>query len=482
MRVSIDGVDYAPAGGDSIGITISTQNRHDILARTLAKITEHTPDAWIVVVDDGSETPVVVPEGVHLIRHPTPEGIAAAKNAGIAALMGAGCEHLFLFDDDAYPIKNNWAQTYINHPEPHLMRIFPDLSGTRKLGDIECLYNDGQTMAYTGPRGVMLYATRKVVETVGGMDTIYGRWGWEHGDWSNRIYHAGLTSFRFADVAHGDELIYSLDEHEQVTRAVADDERANLAATNATIHNQRMRTWYQGYCPPAPRRVVITSLLTATLDPQRGTRMDGDLASIKTWAESVQDAEPVVFVDHEVEPLDGVTVIRVPATETNPYYRRWLLAYQYLRGNTDITQAWVTDGTDVVMLRPPWEQMTPGQVYVGSEPKTLDDHWMVTNHPSPTYQEFLATHQHATMLNAGLLGGDRADVADYAHKITRFFFDLEAERFWGNDHSTPETGDMAAFNMVGYQHFNQELVTGPQVHTVFKTDGLGKEYAWFQHR
>lgn len=482
MRVSIDGTEYLPAGDARIGITISTQNRHDILARTLAKIIEHTPGAQIVVVDDGSDTPVNVPKGVHLIRHRTPKGIAAAKNAGIAALMDAGCQHLFLFDDDAYPIKDNWAQTYIDNPEPHLMRIFPDLSGDRKLGDIQCLYDDGQTLAYTGPRGVMLYATRPVIETVGGMDLVYGRWGWEHGDWSNRIYHAGLTSFRFADVAHGDELIHSLDEHEQVTRAVTPEERTELATKNAKIHNHRMRTWYQAYCPPAPRRVAITSLLTHTLDPQRGTHMDGGLASIKTWAESIQDAEPVVFVDHEVETLDGVTVIRVPATETNPYFRRWLLAYQYLRDNTDITQAWVTDGTDVVMLRPPWAQMLPGQVYVGSEPKTLDDHWMVTNHQSPTYQEFLATHHHKTMLNAGLLGGDRADIADYAHKITRFFFDLEAERFWGNDNSNPETGDMAAFNMVGYQHFNPKIVTGPQVHTVFKTDGLGEEYAWFQHR
>ncbi|WP_269929125.1 glycosyltransferase family 2 protein [Kocuria massiliensis] len=483
MIVTVDGVQYTPATGtNKVGVAVSTHNRHDTLAHTLTKISEHTPGAHIVVVDDGSDIPVTVPEHVHLIRHDESQGIAATKNAGIAALMKAGCEHLFLFDDDAYPIKDDWADAYINNPEPHLMRIFADLSGDRKLGDIECLYDDGETVAWTGPRGVMLYATRRVIETVGGMDLAYGRWGWEHGDWSNRIYHAGLTRFRFADVANGGELIYSLDEHEEITRAVTPAQRVSLAETNAKLHNHRMRHWYEAYCPPAPRRVVITSLLTYTVDPQRGQHMNGELTAVKEWAESVKGAEPVVFVDHDVTPLPGVTVIQVPPMDMNPYYRRWLLAYQYLRDNPDVTKAFVTDGTDVVMLHEPWDDMHDGVVYVGSEPKTLGDSWMWDNHTSLVFQDFLRANEDEVMLNAGLLGGNREDVADYAHKITRFHFDLTAERFWGNDKSHPEVGDMAAFNVVGHDHFTDRFVTGPRVHTVFKTDGVGKDHAWFKHR
>ena len=46
------------------------------------------------------------------------------KNLGIAALMDAGCEHLFLADDDVWPIRNGWAELYMNHPEPHLMHCW----------------------------------------------------------------------------------------------------------------------------------------------------------------------------------------------------------------------------------------------------------------------------------------------------------------------------------------------------------------------
>jgi hypothetical protein len=30
--------------------------------------------------------------------------------------MDAGCEHLFLFDDDAWPIADNWHLPYIESP------------------------------------------------------------------------------------------------------------------------------------------------------------------------------------------------------------------------------------------------------------------------------------------------------------------------------------------------------------------------------
>jgi len=42
-------------------------------------------------------------------------------------------------------------------------------------------------------------------------------------------------------------------------------------------------------------------------------------------------------------------------------------------------------------------------------------------------------------------------------------------------------GDMIAYGIVA-KSFGDRIVTGPQVHTVFKTDGIGKEAAWFRHK
>ncbi|MEQ2406419.1 glycosyltransferase family 2 protein, partial [Enterobacter sp. CLA-AC-H004] len=142
---------------------------------------------------------------------------------------------------------------------------------------------------------------------------------------------------------------------------------------------------------------------------------------------------------------------------------------------------WCTDGTDVEMLRAPWEEMEAGKVYVGSEPKTYADTWAKQNHPERIYQEFIEEHRNDVMLNAGLLGGTRADVMAFAHGIIRLYYRIESYRFWKKEQAGAAVGDMLAFGIVA-KSFADRLVTGPLVHTVFKTDGIGKENAWWRHK
>lgn len=104
MQVTIDGVPYAPASlvSSRIGIAITTHQRAEVLKRALEQHMKHLPaGALVVVIDDGSKPAAVVPNGVQLLRHESSLGIVASKNASLTALMDAGCEHLFLWDDDA---------------------------------------------------------------------------------------------------------------------------------------------------------------------------------------------------------------------------------------------------------------------------------------------------------------------------------------------------------------------------------------------
>lgn len=107
MNVTINGVQYAPVYNSyaRIGIAITTHNRANALSRALIQHLQFLPTgALVVVIDDGSKPAAVVPDGVQLLRHETSLGIVASKNASLSALMDAGCEHLFLWDDDAWPI------------------------------------------------------------------------------------------------------------------------------------------------------------------------------------------------------------------------------------------------------------------------------------------------------------------------------------------------------------------------------------------
>ncbi|OHU67410.1 hypothetical protein BKG87_22210 [Mycobacteroides chelonae] len=234
-----------------LGVAITTHNRRDVLLNALTHWIEHTPaDVPIVVVDDGSDEPLCLEgwRGVPLhrvpsmsvVRHPQPRGIAVAKNRCIAELMDLWCDHLFLADDDVWPTTDEWWKPYIESPEPHLSFQWP--SGGRH----SVTHQDEQHFAIGFPRGVLLYAERRVIDTVGGMDTGYGAHGGEHVDWSQRIHDAGLTRWPFADVRGSHNLIYSRDKAEGNRTGSSRfelHERARMCEANGNRWGHKHPTW-----------------------------------------------------------------------------------------------------------------------------------------------------------------------------------------------------------------------------------------------
>ena len=88
-----------------IGIGITTYNRERILKSTIENIKKFTKSKYkLVIVDDGSVTSVK--DATY--RFNTNQGSPVSKNKCIELLEG--CEHIFLFDDDTYPIKEGWEK------------------------------------------------------------------------------------------------------------------------------------------------------------------------------------------------------------------------------------------------------------------------------------------------------------------------------------------------------------------------------------
>lgn len=257
MDVIVDGVRYVPEASKKIGIAITTHNR----AKLLDKVFEHLlvrlpPGAVVVVVDDGSSTPATVPDGVTLIRHREPKGIAAAKNACISALMDAGCEHLFLFDDDVWPTKDDWWKPYVASPEPHLMMLWGDK-----------YFETPDLVAFPWPKGCMLYAERRVIDRIGGMNLAFGRWGCEHMEWSDRIHNAGLTTCRYQDIPGSLDRFHACDWNGEVKSSVPDSIRA-LANTQAAIDGRYADNWlpYNGDQVATGNRVALSVLVPSVSD------------------------------------------------------------------------------------------------------------------------------------------------------------------------------------------------------------------------
>lgn len=483
MDVTIDGVPYAPVNnspGARIGIGITTRNRNDILATALKHHADHQPPGVVtVVVDDASDTPVAGAE----FRFQHRAGIASAKNKCLELLAAAGVDHLFLFDDDAWPVADHWWTPYVQSPEPHLMYIFEDLRKPPYLKDIHQIGSDDQHTAWSGPRGCMLYVHRDVLPVVGGMDTAFNPWGYEHGDWSNRIHHAGLTTWRYADVRESAALFHSMDEWAESKRTVGSREREALVRDRVKLHHDRRDNWHTGYADfrQPTDDVTLTTLLTGGRAPKSGRGYRPTTELIKDLAGSVHHGRLVVLHDQLRNPKlttghgQPVEFVQVGSPDMNVFFYRHRVCWQWLRGHPNVARAWCVDGTDVVQLRDPFAMIEPGHIHVGWEPKTLADQWMVTRHQEPRVAGFLADHPNHQLLNAGLIGGDRATVLEFLHGLFTYWQDVEMVR---GEH---DQGDMGQLQRLAYGRFGDRLVTGTAVATVFKAHQPNDVSPW-QHK
>lgn len=477
LEVQINGQTFVPAsesGRPSIGIGITTHNRYNAFKETYKRILEKSPGAKVVVVDDASTSPV--PEATY--RFEKNVGIARAKNKCLELLQD--CEHIFLFDDDTYPTVDGWYKQYIESPEPHLMWVFDKPVGTTKR-QVEVLYEDSQHIAYHATRGAMLYVQRHVLDVVGGMDPGFGKWGWEHVSWSDRIHSAGLTTWRYADVTNSNDLIYSMDQRNEVTSTMTQEasrfsQGPGQELRIASRHSDKYIEYRE------LRNVVMTTLFTKTADPQRGVRMKPEVKALAALQRTLTKHEFVVLHDEMDNPqLGNATFVEVE-TNINPYFQRHLSILHYLRDNPDIGFVWCVDGTDVEMLRDPFPEMEKGTLYVGSEPTTLRNEWMLANHPDTKIQTFFKANPNLQLLNAGLIGGDRDTVMAFLQRIVKEFFDDHIDFIFGWETKRVGVGDMGVFNVVARERFEDRLSFGTHVNTVFKNEETKNKVSWWKHK
>jgi hypothetical protein len=417
----------------------------------------------LVVVDDASEVPA--PGATY--RFDSQAGVARAKNKCLELLMAAGCEHLFLADDDCWPTADDWAARYISTGYRHLCYLWPDRVPQPRGCDARLLYDDGAVYARGWPRGVLLYVHRSVVDAIGGMRTDFPVWGGEHVEYSLRAWSAGLIPYPFMDACDSGAVIHACDEEGSHTRSVPSGVRRKaLPQAMALIARYRGSVDYVEY-RELPN-VCVTILFTKVPDPQRDTRMAPEPGLVSSWRDSITGARAVIL--HDECDTDDPAWVKVP-TGINPYLQRWISVAHWLQ-DTEARWVFMTDGTDVRMLHEPWEHMSDGALYIGYEPTTLGrSSWLARYHPP--YRAWITGHRTLTLHNAGVVGGDLTTMREFT-----------AAMCWeiANREHQVGIGDMGAFNYVTHRSpWAGRVVTGPQVVTRFKayeTEGS----AWWAHK
>lgn len=460
-----------------IGIGITTHNRPEVFAKTYSEIQKYSPDCKIVVVDDAS----VVPAKGATFRFDTNVGIARAKNKCFELLDD--CDHIFLFDDDIFPITHDWFLPYILSPEPHLMYIFEDFKKQPSLNDNMVVYKGADLVAYHHPRGCMCYFKHVCLEKVGGMSPQFGRWGWEHPDLSNRIFNAGLTSFRYADVPNSDQLFYCGDENQTVVTTVGGNERQKWINRNHSIYAARQNSIE--YVPYKEKsNLILTCYYNGVPDPQRSDKWEANIELIHPLIKSVEalnGAKMVILSDCLPLYDDGTVKVVRDECVISPYFQRWVGYSRFLRHNYDTyDKVFCVDATDVEVLKEPFGYLQPGDIFTGYEHEKLTCEWMTRHHRNAKLDAFYKMMPDAVLLNAGVMGGHLADVVKVCTNIVATYNDLLYQDRRSKTGSPGQT-DMGVFNYVLRTLSGINVKYGPEICTRFKANER-TEYSLFKHK
>lgn len=183
-----------------IGIGITTRNRPEMLNSCLSHMKRFTDESYfkhIVIYDDCSSSEEMLRNQEIVKQHGMSEnyyygkkqvGVSQSKNSCLH-LLGGMFDYYFLFDDDAFPVKDGWENLYIS---TSVQSGVEHLLYSNHISNVTLFTLDG--VNYVHPAyGVVLFFTKNAIQKLGGFAPQFGLYGEEHVDMSVRANMCKLS-------------------------------------------------------------------------------------------------------------------------------------------------------------------------------------------------------------------------------------------------------------------------------------------------
>lgn len=120
-------------------------------------------------------------------------GVAWARNQALRCLDH--CEHIFLFDDDCWPVMRGWAEYWAGQCEVAgvTYSALPEAFKTKPLRPVVELLLMDELLAWDGGIGAAIYQHRSALDVIGGYNERLHGYGFEDAGRADRAQRAGLT-------------------------------------------------------------------------------------------------------------------------------------------------------------------------------------------------------------------------------------------------------------------------------------------------
>lgn len=245
-----------------------------------------------------------------------------------------------------------------------------------------------------------------------------------------------------------------------------------------------------------PASIVMACHFTGIYDVNRNYILnDNDFSLVKDWADSLQRNNVVGILFHnnfsevttstyENKWLHFVKVDYEP--DFNPNVYRYSIYDQFLQTHrSQLTNVFLTDVTDVVMLKNPFvdpfffEQ--DHLIFCGDEPTQFNNPWMLEHgthfrSKMPDYGAVEVEHANAVLLNCGIVGGHIKQMAGFVEGL------WQIHNNYNHNNRTAYTGDMGAFNYLLRKNYSEAIYHGAPVNTIFKAYETERTDCWFRHK
>lgn len=206
-----------------IGLGIVTYNAPERLQKSAFTVPAGLVDKFVIVNDGTGDryNSECYPKEAEVIVHPKNLSVACAKNTALRTLIQAGCEYLFIMEDDILIKNPNVFETYIKASEKsgcwHLNYALHgpgNFDANHNPNPRQVIdYGDGVELGfYQHCVGAFSTYLKNMIRHVGYMDERFNTNSWEHVEHSLRIVKAGLAPsyWWWPDVARSNEYLQEI--------------------------------------------------------------------------------------------------------------------------------------------------------------------------------------------------------------------------------------------------------------------------------